>query len=93
MKNYKVKSGFMAFQFGAPTWCIGIECNALAMAGEYHCIVGKGETEVDVSMETVNKLIEKYGKDKILRKQRGKNVYIVPVYEVKEGKGNDYDNK
>lgn len=85
MRNYRVNSGFMAFQFngGKPTWCIGIECNALAQAGEYHCIVGKGKTTCDVTLDTVNKLIDKYGLNNILRKQHGKNIYVIPVHEVK----------
>ena len=84
MKNYVVNAGFMAFQFdnGKPTWSIGIECNALANAGIYHCIVGKGKTECLVSMDTVNRLMDKYGVQNIIRKQGKKNIYVIPVHEV-----------
>lgn len=80
-KKYKVKRGFMAFQFGAPTYCIGIECKALNKAGEYDCVIGKEEKQITVSLSGVNDLIKKYGQDKVIRKVSGKQCYIVPVGE------------
>ena len=79
--QYKVKKGFMAFQFGKPTYCIGIECRALNSAGEYDCVIGKEEKKITVSLLKVNELIKKYGSDKIIRKTGGKNCYIIPVEE------------
>ncbi len=84
--KYKVKKGFMAFQFGAPTYCIGIECQALNKAGEYECVIGKEEKKIVVSLLAVNDLIEKYGRDKIVRKTGGKDCYIIPVKEFDNGK-------
>ena len=39
MRNYEVKKGFMAYQFGEPSgsYSIGIACNALKEAGSYRC--------------------------------------------------------
>lgn len=79
--EYKVKNGFMAFQFDKPTYCIGIEVNAIHKAKVYDCIIGKGETKITISYSDCLSLVEKYGEDRILRKIRGKNVFIVPVKE------------
>ena len=79
--QYKVKRGFMAFQFGSPTYCIGIECKALNKAGTYECVIGKEEKKITVSLLAVNNLIKKYGAEKIIRKTGGKDCYIVPVGE------------
>lgn len=82
MKVYKVKRGFMAYQFDKPTYCVGIEMNALRTAGKYHCIVGKEEKEFDISYDQALGLVERYGEDKVIRKIKGKNVFIVPVEEL-----------
>lgn len=83
MKDYKVNKGFMAFQFdGKPVYSIGIESNALRNAGAYHCIVGKSGVEVDVSMDDIVRLLAKYGESKLIRKIKGKDVFIVPLKEV-----------
>jgi hypothetical protein len=83
MYNYTVKKGFMAFQFGdTPLYSIGIESEALKKEGEYKCIIGKEQKEMVVSLSDVERLILKYGEDKVIRKIKGKNVYIVPVKEV-----------
>ena len=84
MKTYKVNRGFMAFQFGVPTglYSVGIECNALKKAGDYHCIVGKGEQVFDISYDDALALVGKYGEDKVIRKQRGKNVFIIPLRDL-----------
>lgn len=81
MTLYKVERGFMAFQFGEPTYCIGIECNALNKAGEYICVIGKEQKRIVVSLSAVNDLIKRFGSDKIIRKTGGKNCYIIPVKE------------
>ena len=81
--NYKVNSGFMAFQFEKPTYCFSIECNALKEHQIYHCTIGKKEVKTfDVTYDDALELVGKYGEDKIIRKQRGKNVFIIPVSEV-----------
>jgi len=81
MKNYKVKRGFIAYQFDKPTYCVGIEMNALKTAGQYHCVVGKEEKEFDISYDQALGLVERYGGDKIIRKVSGKDIFIVPVEE------------
>lgn len=70
----------MAYQFDKPTYCVGIEMNALRTAGQYHCVVGKEEKEFDISYDQALGLVERYG-EKVLRKIRGKQVFIVPVEE------------
>ena len=89
MKIYKVKRGFMAFQFdpGQPVYSVGIEANAIKTAGEYHCIVGKSEQEFDITYDDILALMVKYGEDKVIRKMKGKNVYIVPLRDVKKTGG------
>lgn len=79
MKIYKVKRGFMAYQFDKPTYCVGIEMNALRTAGQYHCVVGKEEKEFDISYDQALGLVEKYGEDRAIRRVRGKRVFIVPI--------------
>ncbi len=84
MKTYKVKRGFMAFQFenGKPTYSVGIEASAIKSAGSYRCIVGKSEQEFDISYDDILSLVGKYGEDKVIRKIRGKDVFIVPLKDV-----------
>lgn len=72
----------MGFQFGDPAYCIGIECKALNKAGSYDCVIGKEEKEVSVSLADVDRLIQKYGKENVIRKVSRKDCYIIPVKEV-----------
>jgi hypothetical protein len=78
--DYKIKKGFMAYQFDKPTYCIGIETRALKKAGIYHCTVGKEGKKFDITYDQALGLVERYG-EKVLRKIRGKQVFIVPVEE------------
>ena len=72
----------MAYQFtGMPVYSVGIECNALKSADIYHCIIGKEKKELTISYEQALGLVGKYGEDKVIRKIKGKNVFIVPINE------------
>lgn len=89
MKNYNVRRGFMAFQFGdgkKPTYAIGIEVNALKKHGVYNCVIGKEKRNVVVSMGDVERLINKYGEDKVVWQQGKKYIYVIPLNEVEKEK-------
>lgn len=79
--RYKVKKGFIAYQFGEPTYCIGIERQALKKYGTYDCVIGKEEKKIRVSYDDALELINKYGQDKILRK----NIFVIPVRDFDKG--------
>lgn len=77
---YKVKKGFIAHQFGKPTYCIGIEMKALKKHGVYDCVIGKEEKKIRVTYDDALGLIERYGDDKIIRGR----VFIIPVKDFDE---------
>jgi hypothetical protein len=85
MRNYEVKKGFMAYQFGEPSgsYSIGIACKALKEAGSYKCIIGKEKREVVVSYDQALELVNRFGQDNVIRNLRGKQAFIIPIFLLK----------
>ena len=85
-KVYKVEKGFMAFQFdeGKPVYSIGIEKNAITTHGIYKCVIGKEKREVTVTLDDIDRLIEKYGRHRIIRKRNNKPIYIIPLRDIED---------
>jgi hypothetical protein len=90
--KYKVKKGFMAYQFGTqPKYCIGIEVNALKNAWDYECTIGQEEKEYLIDYDKALDIANKYGSDEVIRKIGGKSVFIIPVEDM-EVRGLKDDN-
>lgn len=89
--QYHVKSGFMAFQFNEKgDYSIGLDCSALDGSSEYEITVGKDEhTTYFITREEIQALMNRYGRDKIVRRRGYKDMYIIPVSEMR--RENDYD--
>jgi hypothetical protein len=85
--KYKVKTGFMAHQFGVrPLYCIGIECNALKNAWEYECQIGKDEHTYTINYDEALTIANERGADNVMRKMGNKTVFIIPVEDMKSNK-------
>jgi hypothetical protein len=89
--QYHIRNGFMANQFGdKPVFAIGLSCQALNSGKEYEITIGKNEdTKYLITLEEMQGIREKYGTLNTVRRIKGVDLYIIPVYEMR--RINSYD--
>ena len=86
MIKYNVKRGFMAYQFerGAK-FSVGLECKALDRGDEYEITIGVNtRTKYYIRIDRIQEIIKDYKLENVIRVVGGKELYIIPVCEMKK---------
>lgn len=77
----------MAYQFDdKPTYSISLVKNALLTHWEYKCVIGKEKLVKYVTYSEAEAIAQRYGEDKVIRKIKGKDCFILPVKDLKDEK-------
>ena len=83
--KYHVKTGFMAKQFGKRgEYSIGLDCKAIDNIQEYEITVGNSKTKYFITRSEIEDIISKYGEGNVIKFRNNKNIYILPLNEMRK---------